>query len=92
LTPHQLLETLAHLNITLAVIDGRLRASAEKGLLTAELSEQIRTHKDGLIDLLQGGRAKPAAPSNEFTKKSAPKSQEKLRKTLTIKRMHDALK
>ena len=56
----KLLQTLRELNVRLWVEDGKLKCDAPKGTMTSDLTEQIKSHKPALIELLKG--IKPRSP------------------------------
>jgi amino acid adenylation domain-containing protein len=67
-----LLQKLSELNVKISSVDGKLQIKAPPGVLTQELQDQIRRHRDALIVRLQnssnGGRGKEIEqiiPDNE---------------------------
>lgn len=50
----ELLVALRKAGANITIKDGKLRCEAPKGVLTKELKEQLKAHKDELIRLLQG--------------------------------------
>ena len=60
---HELLTTLANLNVKLWVDEDRLRLSAPTGVLTYELQEQLRLQKGEILSLFaqKNGKVKAAA-------------------------------
>jgi amino acid adenylation domain-containing protein len=58
----RLIQSLNDLHVELSLDDGRLRVNAPRGVLTAELREEIRANRDLITSLLQGASAPDATP------------------------------
>jgi amino acid adenylation domain-containing protein len=64
-----LLRRLSELNVRIASVDGKLQVTAAPGVLTRELQDQIRQHKDVLIARLQSS---PFAHADDEPQKIVP--------------------
>ena len=62
----KLIEQLTQLNITLQLVDGKLRIQAPTGALTDELKAQLREHKDALIESLEQSQAQQHRAEKEI--------------------------
>jgi len=60
-----LINTLESLNVGLIVDNGNIKINAPKGTLSAEIIEDIKSHKDELIKLLSSSKAIPSAEKKD---------------------------
>ncbi len=72
---HELITTLTNQRAKLKVVDGELKISAGKGIITPELDTLIRRYKKDIIQFISGsnGVIRPAAPKDHYQLSSAQK-------------------
>ncbi len=68
-----LLDRLHGLGVSLSIVSGRLKVAAPKGAVTADLMEEMRAHRDELLEILSAkldmipGVVCPFCSCNQFT-------------------------
>jgi len=74
---NELISKLRQLNIKLSVVDGKLKINAPKGVVTKEIIQSIKVHKNQLLDMLNQQKGK-----EDFYK--IPKAEEKTHYELSL--------